>query len=70
MRQFWVVGGDYADTGFSVAAPGANLEKFGPFDSYDEAYKVWAGRTWATVDRATTRYRIVDEAGTVIDPRA
>ena len=69
MAQFWVVGGDYADTSFRVPAPGAVLERLGPFPSYEEAHKAWAGRTWATVDRATMRFQILDDTGAVVRTR-
>lgn len=69
MQQYWVVGGDYIDTRFETPAPGAVIEKLGPFASYEEAHKAWAGRAWATIDRATVRFRIVDDAGRPIEPR-
>jgi len=56
---YWVVGGEYRDATFTEMAPGAQKESLGPFASYEEAYKVWASRAWATVDNALVRFRIV-----------
>ncbi|MGE0422428.1 MAG: DUF4170 domain-containing protein [Reyranellaceae bacterium] len=61
MKRYWVVGGEFADTSFSAMAPGKSEERLGPFDSYNEALKVWSGRAWATVDSAQTRYTLVTE---------
>lgn len=61
MQRYWVVGGEYTDTDFKTLAPGTREERHGPFATYADAAKVWAGRTWATVDSATTRFRIVSE---------
>ncbi|HEY0522281.1 MAG TPA: DUF4170 domain-containing protein [Stellaceae bacterium] len=60
-QQYWVIGGEYADTKFDNPAPGATLERHGPFATYEEAHKKWAERAWATVDNATARFRIVEE---------
>lgn len=58
---FWVVGGEYTDTNFREIMPGHTEERHGPFASYEEAYKKWSARAWATVDDAMTRFRIVEE---------
>jgi hypothetical protein len=57
---YWVIGGEYRDGSFAELAPGAQLERIGPFASYDEAKKAWAARAWATVDNALMRFRIVE----------
>jgi hypothetical protein len=61
MARYWVVGGEYKDTGFSELAPGRSEERHGPFASYAEAHRKWAERAWATVDDAHSRFRIVAE---------
>ena len=61
MAGFWVVGGEYADTGFERLAKGAREERHGPFMSYDEAYATWQARARATIDDAMVRFRIVEE---------
>jgi len=62
MTRYWVVGGEYTDTTFATLAPGKREERIGPFDDYDEAYKIWFARARATVDDATIYYRIDLEA--------
>jgi hypothetical protein len=61
MPEFWVVGGEYADATFEKMRGGARPETYGPFPSYDVAYKEWHGRTMQTIDNALVRYRIVNE---------
>jgi hypothetical protein len=60
-KRFWVLGGDYVDTGFRTLVAGTAEERYGPFDSYKTAHDEWQARAWATVDSATKRYRIVEE---------
>lgn len=62
MTQYWVVGGEYADKAFSKIVPGSELERFGPFSTYDDAYEVWHRHAWETVDKCSVRYRILKEA--------
>jgi len=62
MAQYWITGGEYADSSFNSLAPGAREERYGPFPSYDEAYKVWQARARATIDDALVRFRIVEES--------
>jgi hypothetical protein len=66
-QRFWVIGGDYADSGFRTVVPGTQEERIGPFDTYKEAHDSWQARSWATVDSCSKRYRIVEE-GAVRDP--
>src|SRR5579883_886497 len=61
MKRFWVVGGEYTDTGFLNLVPGSSEERYGPYDSYQAAHDAWQARSWATVDSATKRYRVVEE---------
>ena len=56
--QYWVVGGEYADTSFRRLVEGAAEKRVGPFDSYDEARKQWAALSMAQVDNALVRFRI------------
>jgi len=57
MTQFWVIGGEYADTRFEHLL-GPREEWFGPFHDYEAAKTEWAKRAWNTVDDCHTRYRI------------
>lgn len=56
-KTYYVVGGEYADTSFSVIAPGHAEDRFGPFDEH-EAHICWRAITGKTVDNAMIRYFI------------
>lgn len=63
MADYWVVGGEYADSSFGSLLPGRSPERYGPFKSYDDARKEWQSRTMSTIDNALVRYQVVgDEA--------
>jgi len=63
MAEYWVVGGEYADSSFVSLLPGRTPERYGPYKSYDDARKEWQARTMATIDNALIRYQVVgDEA--------
>ena len=57
--EYYVVGGEYADTSFSPSAmaAGKGLETYGPF-SRQQAMDFWRGITSQTVDSALHRYDI------------
>ncbi len=57
-REFWVVGGRYADTSVRRIAGGSAEERLGPFKSEREALDVWRAKAWQTVDDALARYHI------------
>ena len=56
MARYWVIGGEYRDTGFDE--PIGKEQKFGPFDSFESAEAKWSQMAWQTVDDANIRYRI------------
>lgn len=60
-KNFWVIGGKYADTDFNECLNGAE-KRIGPFESYEDAKKEWAAQAWQTIDDATARFRIEEEA--------
>lgn len=64
-KQYYVIGGEYADTSFTKIAEGKTEERYGPFLE-KEAYDTWRGLTGRTVDNALIRYRVkpADDAGT------
>jgi hypothetical protein len=55
--DYYVVGGEYADSNFTTLAQGATEERHGPF-SEKEAHESWRSLTGKTVDNALIRYRI------------
>ncbi|MGE4527272.1 MAG: DUF4170 domain-containing protein [Rhodospirillaceae bacterium] len=57
----YVVGGEYADTGFARLAQGKALEVFGPFSPAD-ALAQWRAKTASTVDSCLHRYDVVSAA--------
>jgi hypothetical protein len=67
MAQYWVVGGEYTDTDFSKLVPGARVEEYGPFHTYEAARKEWQARNMARIDNATVRYRILETESAGID---
>ena len=56
-KIYWVVGGEYADTTFTMIAKGKELESYGPFQNR-EALGFWRGIPSKTVDAALVRYDI------------
>ena len=61
MSEYWVVGGEYADSKFNALLAGRSPERYGPLRSYDDARKEWQSRTMATIDNALVRYQVVSE---------
>ena len=59
-ERYWVVGGEYSDTGFSEMKDGA-CEVFGPFASYDAARARWRAAAEATRSNACMRFAIARE---------
>lgn len=62
-QQYFVIGGEYADTSFETPASGVELEKRGPY-SEAEATKIWRALTAQSVDNAMVRFFLkpADEA--------
>ena len=61
MKEWWVVGGKFVSTEFQTYAEGGGPERFGPYESYEEARKAWFGYSMARIDECLVRYRIVEE---------
>ena len=59
-REWLVVGGEYADTGFKKLAKGASLDVQGPFPR-NVAMDKWRELTGRTIDSAVTRYEIIEQ---------
>ncbi len=56
--EFWIVGGEFADTSFSTPASGQDLQRHGPYADEDAAREKWLALSMATIDDAHVRYRI------------
>ena len=61
MKQYWVIGGEYASTAFDTFAPGKTEERYGPYASFAEAQAQWQRLSWQRVDNCNVRYRIAEE---------
>lgn len=61
IKKYCVVGGHYTDTAFATLMPDCELEEYGPFDSYDDAYIKWSERAWRTVDICSYRFMIKEK---------
>jgi len=64
MAQFWVVGGEYTDTGFKKMAGDGEPRRYGPFDSHAEALAVWRAKSMETVDLPLFKYSIYEDDAT------
>ncbi len=54
--RYIVSGGEFTNTDFQTVIPNT-AERYGPFDTYEQALKEWRERTWARVD--TCCHRVV-----------
>ena len=59
-QRYWVIGGDYADHGFSDLIPGTH-HIAGPFDNAAKARTEWTRMTFRDRCGAMTRYTIAVE---------
>ncbi len=55
MASYYVVGGEYADTSFTIPVAGSETEIYGPFNERDAKVR-WRELTGKTVDNAMVRY--------------
>ena len=61
MGNFWVTGGEFADTEFRDLAPGAKAQRLGPFKTYEDARVAWLAQSFAHVDHCNVRFVIVND---------
>ncbi|MAI85137.1 MAG: hypothetical protein CMM91_09445 [Rickettsiales bacterium] len=57
--KYWVVGGKYENTKFFEIKKDFELEKYGPYDSYEKAKNKWYENSWKHVDDCYVRYTII-----------
>lgn len=57
-KQYWVIGGEYRCVKFQAVVPGTE-RVYGPFQSYEDANRIWRQRSLESRASATTRYSIV-----------
>jgi hypothetical protein len=58
MKEFYVVGGEYTDMSFTICK---ELETYGPFNSYEEAWSMWKGISMKHVDDCQRKYTIKEQ---------
>lgn len=58
MTQYYVVGGEYKDTTFTTLV--GKLEKYGPFDTMEQANRVWKDKSMANIDHCMVRYLVTE----------
>jgi hypothetical protein len=56
---YTIHGGVFTDTSFTEIEPGTE-ERYGPFETYEEAVKVWRGRAGWKVDTCTHRLFVLE----------
>tara|TARA_B100000989_G_scaffold298776_1_gene289763 strand:- start:2420 stop:2605 length:186 start_codon:yes stop_codon:yes gene_type:complete len=59
--KYWVIGGKYESTKFLKIKKKFKLEKYGPYNSYEEAKNMWSENSWKYVDDCLVRYKIVSK---------
>jgi len=57
--SYWVIGGTYKDTSFKELEDDHKLQKYGPFNSYEEAKTEWDKIAWQNVDNCFVRFIIL-----------
>ena len=57
--SYWVIGGTYKDTKFQEIEVGHKLQKYCPFNSYEDAKKKWDKISWQNVDNCFVRFIIL-----------
>ena len=60
--RFWIVGGEYQDTGFDTLVEGT-ARMVGPFTNRDQAMTAWRGLAEQTRSNALARFTIAREDG-------
>ena len=58
--MYYVIGGIYTSFGFKDLVKGTK-EKYGPFETYIEAYDAWKASVWRNVDNGNHRLKIVED---------
>ena len=56
--MYYVIGGVYTGTDFEEFKDGEG-EKYGPFETYQEAEDIWRSHSWLNVDTCNSRYTII-----------
>ncbi len=57
--SYYVVGGTFKDTSFEEFEDDSKKEKYGPFNTFEDAKKLWEKISWENVDNCNVRYIIL-----------
>ena len=56
--SYYVVGGTFKDTSFEEFEDDSKKEKYGPFNTFEDAKKLWEKISWENVDNCFVRFVI------------
>ena len=59
--SYFVVGGTYKNTSFNEFEDGFKKEKYGPFNSFEDAKSLWEKISWENVDNCNVRFIILPQ---------
>ena len=57
--HYWVIGGKYKNTKFNSLKDGHQLEKYGPFKTFESAKEKWGVLSWKNVDDCYIKYSVI-----------
>ena len=57
--SYWVINGTYKDTSFKELEDKQKLQRYGPYNSYEEAKIQWDKISWENVDNCFVRFIIL-----------
>jgi hypothetical protein len=60
VREYWIIGGEYASTAFDRLAEGATEERHCPYGTLDDAMRQWRRLSFRRIDECQVRYHIVE----------
>ena len=59
--QYWVIGGKFKDTKFDTLKDGQQLEKYGPYKTFELAKEKWSILSWENVDDCYIKYSVIKQ---------
>ncbi len=59
--QYWVIGGKYKNTEFDSLKDGHQLEKYGPYNTFELAKEKWSVLSWENVDDCYIKYSVIKQ---------
>ena len=59
--KYWVIGGKYKNTKFDSLKDGHQLEKYGPYKTFELAKEKWSVLSWQNVDDCYIKYTVIKQ---------